>query len=490
MKVEKISAEGLHHTYSVTVPAEVVENKVKEYLAAYGKDMKIAGFRVGKVPQGLIEKRYGVKAQEQALSDVLSSSTEQLVRDNNIKPVTDPTVKVVSFNLGQDLVYTYAFEATPQFDLKDFKALTFDVLDADVSDTRIEKELETIRAASERYAKIKKNRPAQKNDLVTLELTTKIDNKILLDLDKKEFALKVGQRFFFPEICDALEGAELKQELTVDHSVPPEFGSKKTTGKQARSHIRITKIEEPVEVSLDDDLAKSLNFKNFKELQEKAKEKLEIENKVLSKLLLKRRVLDALAEQYDFEVPTSLLEAEFNQIWKRLQDEVASAKSRGEVFDEDDLNEDELKAEYRTIAKRRIRLGLVVSEIGRLHNIHLTEDEIRNVLIKEASRHRGQEREVFEYYYKNPRALDRFLAPVLEDKIVDFVVSSAKIKTKQVPWETFKKEVKLVLPSVFDDEEDDAKPAPKQKEKSSAELQKKAPAKSQPSKKPAPKQGK
>lgn len=467
MKIEKVSTEGLFHTYRVTVPAEVIEKEIQECLTSYGKTLKLPGFRVGKVPLRLIEQRYSVKAQEQALSNVLSTSSEKLIHDNNIKQATDPTVKIISYKPGQDLVYTYAVEIASQFVLKDFKKLSFDVLEAEIDEDRIEKELETLRKNSKIFKPLPKKRPAQEKDFVTFLITTSLEDKPLKDIENKEISIEVGQPFIFPEITQALKGAELEKELNIHHTIPADFWERKLIGKPVCSSIRVTKIEEPVPAKLDDSLAKSMNLKNLKELREKVKEQLSVADRVLSRLILKRRVLDALAEQYSFDVPKSLQDDEFNQIWKRLQDEISSAKQRGEFIDEEEIDDKTLKKEYQAIAQRRVRLGLVVAEIGQRHNIHLSEDEIRKVLMKEATRYTGHEREVLEYYHKNPKVLDRLLAPILEDKIVDFIVEQAKINKKKVSWEAFKKEVISILPTAFEDEQDN-EPAPKKKQQNQA----------------------
>ncbi|MEI8295936.1 MAG: trigger factor [Alphaproteobacteria bacterium] len=456
MKFEQTIVEGLRHTYRITIPAALVEEKVEAYLAAYGNDLKIPGFRPGKVPQSVIETRYGVRAREQAMAEAMQGANEKLVAEKNIKPAgEDSKIEIVSHGHGKDLVYVYEVEVLPQFEIQDFGKIKLEKLQATVEEEQIEKEIEILRKSYKKFDAPKKERPAQNKDIVTVQVTTKVGGKAIPDLDRKELRIELGEPFIFPEVVQALTGMKEGQEANIDHGMPEQFWERKLAGKKAETHIKVIKIEEPVVVKVNDAWAKDLGMDNLEALRQKVREQVEQNYTLLTQMLLKRRILDALAEEYTFEVPARLVDSEFKQIWKRLEDELAAAEARGDLSDDDaDVSDDELKTEYTAIAERRVRLGLVISEIGRLNDIHLSEEEVRSAVIREAMRYKGEEREIIEYYRKHPKALDRLLAPALEDKVVGFIASNAKIKEKAVDLKTFKKAIRGVLPTAFgsDDE--------------------------------------
>jgi len=469
MKFEQTSADGLRHAYRITIPAAMVEEKVQAYLSAYRADFKMPGFRPGKVPPPVIETRYGARAQEQALAEVMSTANEKLLTEKNLRPVEDDAkIEVVSHGRGKDLVYTYSIEVLPQFDIQDLGKIKLEKLQVTLDEDYLEKELESLRQAYKKFAEPAKKRPAQDKDSVTILLTTKIMNKSIPGLEHQELRIELGEPFIFPEIATALEGMKAEQEAEISHPIPDNFWERKYIGRQAQTRFKVVKIEEPVSVQMNDEWAQDMGVDNLQALREKVRERVDQNYMLLTQMLLKRRILDALAEEYTFEVPRRLVDAEFNQIWKRLQDELAAAKARGDLNEDDDeISDEELKTEYAAIAERRVRLGLVISEIGRLNDISLSEEEVRGVLIREATRYKGQEREIIEYYHKHPKALDRLLAPALEDKVVGFIASSANVKEKVVDLKTFKKETRGVLPTAFDDtEETEATPSKTQKKTS------------------------
>lgn len=465
MKFEQTIADGLCHTYRITVPAKEVEDKVQAYLSAYREELKIPGFRPGKVPQPVVETRYGARAREQAMADVMSAANEKLLTEKSLRLVEDdPKIEVISHGGGKDLVYTYSIEILPQFEIQDLSKIKLEKLQVTVEEDSLDKELESLRKAHKKFAEPAKKRPAQDKDRVNILLTTKVADKSIPGLDHQELHIELSEPFIFPEVTKALMGMKEGQEAEVNHRVPENFWERKYIGKQAQTHFKVVKIEEPVSVQMNDTWAQDMGVDNLQTLRQKVKEQIEQNYMLLTQMLLKRRILDALAEEYAFEVPGRLVDGEFRQIWKRLQDELAAAKARGDLNEDDDeISDEELKTEYAAIAERRVRLGLVISEIGRLNDVSLSEEEVRGVIIREAMRYKGQELEIVEYYQKHPKALDRLLAPALEDKVVEFIASNANVKEKVVDLNTFKKEIRGVLPAAFDDEADEAAQSQPQK---------------------------
>lgn len=492
MKVEQTAAEGLKHTFHVTVPAEKIEAKIQEYLTEYSKGLKVPGFREGKVPVSVVEARYGVKAQENALGEVIAQATDDLMDEHKLRQALSPKYPHVNFQRGQDLVFTMVVEVLPDFELKSFDKISLQRLITDVPEAEVETAMSDFCKDRIRLVDIAKNRPANDTDVVTVKMSLTVSGKVVPELNDQTVQIDLKNKdYIFPEIIPALIGASLEDAKSVDVHIGENFPIRKYAKKSGTLSVVLQKIQEAAPLEKNDDMAKEAGFETLDALKAEFKDRISKEFESLSRLLLKRRILDNLAETYNFDVPASMLESEFDFIWKRLQSELEAAKAQGQVEDEEDINEAELEKEYREIAERRVRLGILISEIGVKHNIHLSEEEARAVLIREALRYRGREREVLNYYRRNEEARDRLLAPALEDKVVDFIASGAKVEEKTVDFSTFKKEVKAVVPHAFPDDEvesqDEAsKPKAAAKAKSSEATEDK-PKKAAPAKKAAAK---
>lgn len=487
MQVEHTLSEGLKHKFTVKIPSSKIKAKVLESLAELGKNVKFPGFRPGKVPETILRQRYGARALQEATEETVQSSVQKIFADNKIRQAFQPKIEVKGYGEDKDLEFTIAVESLPEIKLNDFKKLSLEQLNVNVGDEEIEKRLNEIAKHRKKFVPLKKPRPSQKGDLVSfviLEVT--VDGKPEKNFNKNgTIELGHARNVEFPELDKELTGANIQDKLTVNQNISfdedddeKKASAKKTKASKAIFQIKVSNIEEPAFFTVNDDLAKEFNLKSIDELRKNLKEGVEVDYKKLSRLHVKRFLLDKLAEEYKFDLPPTLVESEFEAIWTKLQEEIKSAQKNGQPIEED-KNEKELRKEYRAIAERRVRLGLLISEVSKINKIQVTEEELRSVIFDQAMRNFNgqinpdQIAEYFEYYRKNPGAVEQIAAPLLEDKVVDFILKGANVSERTVDSKTFKKAIRGVIPSPYDDEEEtESKPKSETKSKPKANVTK------------------
>lgn len=449
MQVKKTLSEGLNVEFSVTVPAKQIQEMMDARLEQYGANAKVPGFRPGKIPQPVLMQRYGDQALKDVLESSIDTSTNEIVKEHDLRPAMQPKVNVTAFDHGKDLEFTLKVESLPEIKVQDFDKLKLEKLVVKLEDSDVEESVKTFAERHRRFKDLDAPRKSQKGDLITLDFTAKVDGNVWGDFSKKEIQVELGAGdFFFEKIEKELTGAEAGKSGTVENPCPEDFPIQDLAGKTLVCDFEIKTVQEGITFKADDDLAKDVGLKDFKELKEKIKESMVADFDNATKMLVKRRLLDALADSYKFDLPPTMIESEFKAIWQHLENEVKTAEEAGQKHEGKPINEDEdLKEEYQEIAKRRVLLGLLISEIARQNKVQLTEEEVRNAVYNEAMRYPGQEKEVIEYYRKNQEALNSLCSPSLEDKVVDFILSSATLKEREVDTKTFREEVDGVLPS-------------------------------------------
>lgn len=455
MQISQLQVNGLKQEYKVIVPAKDIEKKVEERLQAIGKNVRMPGFRPGKTPFSILKQRYGGQALEEALNHAVNSSVGKIIKDNSLRQASQPSVSIVTFDEGKDLELKVDVEVLPEIQVQDFSKISLEKLQVEITEAQIDKKLEELVSSHKKYQELKKERAAKKGDLLQLDVVTEVDGKPFTGFGKQmHVALGAEEKLLFGNIESALEGAKLNSKVDVDDRFPEDFGDKNLAGKPVKFHFTITKIEEPIKFKLDEAFAKEMGCESVDDLKKRVKESMEKEYSNLARLRLKRHLLDKLAENYNFGLPETLVKNEFEGIWKRLQEELAQAKEQGTLDPEDDRPEEELRKEYQGIAERRVRLGLLISEVSRLNKINVTEEEIRQAIFAEAMRYPRQMKEVFEFYRKNQQAVDHLAAPILEDKVVDFILAGASLKEKNVSTDELIELIRGVVPGF---EEEDSK---------------------------------
>jgi len=431
MQVTEVSNDGLKRAYSVVVPATDIAAQKSKRLAAIAKDIKIPGFRPGKVPASVIQQRYGQAVMGEVLEASVQDASEKVVTERNLRPAAQPKIELVNFADGADLEFRMDVEVLPEIPMPDFSAITLTRLKAKPTDEEIEKALETI---TRRQATLEETegRPAARGEVLVADFVGTIDGEAFQGGSGTDMPIEVGGQGFIPGFSEPLEGMSPGETRVVDVTFPAEYGAQDLAGKAAQFTITAKALKVYSKPAMDDALAEKLGLESFAKMREAIMLSLQNEYDQQSRLRIKRALLDALAERASFAVPDSLLNGEFTTIWQRVEADMKAGKLDGDDVGKD---EDTLRADYRAIAERRVRLGLLLTEIGRTNNIQVANEEISRAMYAEAQRYPGQEKMVLEFFQKNPGAIENLRSPIFEEKVVDFMLELAKIDEKSVTAE-------------------------------------------------------
>lgn len=454
MKVKELKSEGLSHELEITIPANDIDARVDVKLQEVGQTAKMPGFRPGKVPLSMLKKRYGKAIMGEILEAAVNETSQQALQDKKITPAMQPKIEVKSFDDGKDLVYTVSVEALPEFKVADFKTIKLTKLVAEPEAEEVDKALERIAANNKSSKEVTTKRGAKEGDIVNIDFhgRTADDNVEHEGMHAHGHNLELGSGQFIPGFEDQLIGKKAGDEVEVKVSFPEEYGAKELAGRDAIFDVKVNELREPAEAEIDDEFAKSLGMDDVKALKEAVQEQLQKELDSHSRIVLKKELLDALDEANKFEIPAGMLDIEFDNIIQQIE---IDKKQRGE---EADISDEE-KEEYKSISERRVRLGLILAQIGQEQNIQVADAELQKAVISEAQKYPGQEKEVFDYYSKNPQALEQMRAPLFEEKVVDYILELSEVNEKSVSQEE--------LLSALEDEETE-KPKKKAAKKSSA----------------------
>ncbi len=431
MQITETHSEGLKREFKVTVPSGDIEQQVQNRLAELGRQVRLPGFRPGKVPMTVLRKRYGSSIMGEVLERAVSDSSAQAMRDHGLRPALQPKIEIVSFKEGDDLEYKMAVELLPEIAPVDFASLKLERLRPEIPESEIEKALERIARPHRKSEAVE--RAAEAGDEVVVDFTGTVDGKEFPGGNANDFHMELGSGRFIPGFEDQLVGAKAGEKRTVKVTFPAEYGAADLAGREAEFAVTVKEVRHLLAPSIDDELAKELGFDSLDALRKTVREQLEREYGAIARQRLKRALLDQLAAKHDFAVPPGMVDLEFASIWKQFEE--ARSQNKDAVAEDAGKDEETLKSEYRAIAERRVRLGLLLSEIGTKNAISVTQEEVSRALGEEARRHPGYEKKVIEFYRKNPEALANLRAPIFEDKIVDFILEMADVSERTVPIE-------------------------------------------------------
>jgi trigger factor len=423
MQVIETLNQGLKREFKVVIAAEDIRSKVDDRLAELGRTIRLPGFRPGKVPMPVLKKRYGTAVLGEVLERALSDSSSQAMTERGLRPAMQPKVDITAFAEGADLEYTLAVELLPEVKPIDFGRLELSRLKVTPDGAEVTKALERM-AVDYRASKKIDDRAARHGDILVIDFVGRVDGEEFPGGAAKDHRLELGSSAFIQGFEDQLIGRAAGETVDVNVSFPAEYVNDKLAGKPAVFTVTIKEIHEPEPVTVDEGLAKRMGFDDLETLRKAARDQMEREYARLARARLKRELLDKLAETHDFPVPQGMVDLEFEAIWRNIEAERARGSKDPSLAGRTD---DELKAEFRAIAERRVRLGLLLSEVGRLNNIQVTQEELNRAMVEEARRMPGQERQVIDYFRKNPQAAAQLRAPLFEDKVVDFVLEMAKV---------------------------------------------------------------
>lgn len=430
MKVQVTKEEGLKRELTIKVPSNDVETKEQAKLQEIAKTIKISGFRPGKVPVNVVKQRHGDAVKGEVLQEIVNDCTTKALDEKKLKPAMQPNIEIKSFETGKDLEYTVNFEMIPDIELKDVDKLKLEKWVTKADKKAVDEALERIAENNKQTKTVETKRAIKKGDVVLLDFDGKVDGERRDGMKGENHELEIGSGQFIPGFEEQLIGKKAGDEVEVKVTFPDPYMSEDLAGKDAVFDVKIHEIREYDTPKVDDEFAKKLGLEDAKDLREKVQEQIEAEYENFSRNRMKRDLLDKLADEYSFDVPETLVKAEFDQIWQQVQREIEAEKARGEEPDVGD--EEEMKKEYEEIAERRVRLGLLLSEIGTKNDVQVTREDLNQALISEARKYQGYERQVFEYYQNNPQAMESLKAPIFEDKVVDFIFEKADVKEKEV----------------------------------------------------------
>ncbi|HWA45984.1 MAG TPA: trigger factor [Hypericibacter adhaerens] len=430
MQVTETANEGLKREFKIVIPAKDFEKKIENELQEYGRQVRLPGFRPGKVPMPVLKQRFGTSVRGKVIQDTVQDASFQVLNERGLKAAGQPRIEITKGAEGEDVEYNLAIELMPEIKPMDFKAIELERLAAEVTDKDVTEALDRFAAGQKRSQPVASPRPAQKGDVVVIDFEGKIDDVPFQGGKAEGHYLELGSGSTIPGFEDQIIGHQPGDSFTIDVTFPEAYPSPEVAGKPAKFDITIKELREPQPVVVDDELAKSVGLESLDALKTQIKGRLERDAGSLSRGRLKRQLLDKLAAGHEFTLPPGLVDTEFDAIWQQI---VADRQAGRLDPDDAGKSEDELKKEYREIAERRVKLGLLLSEVGRQHNIEVSNDEIGRAIMAEASRYAGNERKVIEYYQRTPEALAQIRAPLYEEKVVDYILDQAKVSERKVP---------------------------------------------------------
>jgi trigger factor len=429
MQVTETQTDGLKHEYKVVIAASDISEKVAHRLKEVGQKVRLPGFRPGKVPVKILKQRFGASVMGEVLEQAVADSSNQAITERGLRPALQPKIEIVSFDEGKDLEYTMALEVLPDIKVMDFAQIELERLVVEVPEEEVQAVLEHLANSHKKTQALPKKRKARSGDVLVIDFRGSVDGEELPGMAGEGHHLELGSNRFVAGFEEQLIGIDTGEEREITVTFPEAYVNDKLAGKDAVFQVKVQDILETVPMEINDDLAVALGEDSLETLRAKVRQQVEQDYGQLTRARLKRALLDRLAEGHDFPAPTGMVDAEFDAIWKQLKED----HEQGRIDPEDEGKDEEaLKAEYRTIAERRVRLGLLLSEVGRQNDIDVTQDEANRALMQEAQLHRGREREVFDLYQKSPEAMARLRAPIFEDKVVDFITALAKVTERQV----------------------------------------------------------
>jgi trigger factor len=436
MQISETLSQELHKQFTVTFPVSELEGRVNARLEEMKPRVNLKGFRPGKAPVSFLRKQFGKSIMGEVVEAAVNEGSQKAISDNKLKPALQPRVEPVGdvqdvVEGKSDLTFKVIVDLMPDFQTADVSKLTVERLIADIADADINDALERLAKNARSYAA--KDGAAAKEDVAVIDYEGSIDGVPFAGGKGEDFSLTLGSGTFIPGFEDGLIGAKAGEDRDVKVTFPTEYHAPEMAGKDAVFKVTVKEIKAAEDTPIDDELAKKLGLPDLATLKERVREQLENDYKGASRMHLKRRVLDALDTAHDFPLPPAMVEHEFTNIWAQVEEEL---KREGKTAADEGKTEDELRAEYRKIAERRVRLGLVLGKLGEQNGITIAGDEVQRAIMARARQFPGQEQQVFQFYAQNQQAQAEIRAPLFEDKVVDFIAELATVNDRKVDRDT------------------------------------------------------
>ncbi|MEO0547306.1 MAG: trigger factor [Pseudomonadota bacterium] len=446
MQVTETLNEGLKRAIAVTITsAEMIEKRDAKLLDLKDK-VRINGFRPGKVPMSHVKKMYGKSVMGELVNESIDEHTRAVLAERKEKAAQQPKVSMTEdeaeaeeiLSGNKDFEFSITYEVIPPFDLADMSTLEIDRPVVEVSEDEVTEQLERIGDSNRTY-EVKKGKAAEK-DRVTMDYLGKIDGEPFEGGADQGANLVLGSNTFIPGFEDQLVGTKAGDELEVKVNFPEDYGAAHLAGKEAIFDVKVSEVAKPGELKLDDEFAKTLGLDDLEKLKEIVRGQIESQYGTQTRQKVKRQLLDKLDELHQFELPEGMVAQEFDNIWNQITRDLEQA---GKSFEDEDTTEEKAREDYMKLAQRRVRLGLVLAEIGEGAKIEVTENELQQALMKQVQQYPGQEQQVYEFFRSNPESIGGLRAPIFEEKVVDHILESAKVTDKTVTKEELMEEDEL-----------------------------------------------
>lgn len=437
MDIKEVSAEGLAREVQITVAAADLASKLETKIDSIKDQVQIKGFRPGKVPIAHIRKTFGEQLMGEIIQETVNETSQNMLTEREERPAMQPEIKLageVDAVIGgsADLVYDITYEVIPAITLTDFSKLKLEKPVAEINDERVDEALARLAEGRKNFEPRAKTAKAKDGDRVKIDFIGRIDGEAFDGGAGEGFDLELGSGQFIPGFEEQLVGTKAGDKKDVEVNFPEEYGASELAGKAAVFECTVHEVSEPKDAEINEEFATSLGLESLEKLKEAIREQIAGDYDQMSRGHLKKDLLDQLSEAHNFDLPPSMVDLEFNQIWHQFEHELQNQDKKIEDLDE---SEDELRAEYRGIAERRVRTGLVLAEVGNNNEIQVTQEELNQGLMQRVQQFPGQEQQVFEYFQQNPEAMAQLRAPIFEEKVVDFIVELASVSEKTVSLE-------------------------------------------------------
>jgi len=442
MQVTETLSEGLKRELKIDIPAGDLAAKLDDYMADMKSKANIKGFRPGKVPVGHLKKMYGRQAMAEILSNTIQETTQKAVEERSERPALTPEIDLPEEDAEKilagdaDLSFKMTYDVLPEFEIVDFAGFEIERPVVEIDDAEVDEQIAQIAKNNTPFEP--KDGAAEDGDRVTMSYLGKLDGEPFEGGADENGMLVLGSGQFIPGFEEQLIGVKAGDEKVVELTFPEDYPAEHLAGKPATFDVVVKEVAAPGEAAIDDEFAKGLGLESLDKLKEIVRGQIEGQFGQMTRQRVKRQLLDKLDEHYGFELPEKLLNSEFDIVWQQVEEDM---KRNEKTFEDEDTTEEEAKADYRKIAERRVRLGLVLSEIGEKNNIQVTDEELQRALYDRVRQFPGQEQQVFEFYKSNQQALASLRAPIYEEKVVDFMLELAKVTDKTVTKEELEKHV-------------------------------------------------
>jgi trigger factor len=452
MQVTETLSQGLKREYDIVLPAADLAARLDGQLADLKNKVKINGFRPGKVPVAHLKRVYGRSVMADVVQEAINQANKQIVDDNGLRLAQEPKVELptdqasieAALEARGDLNFKVALEVLPKFDVGAFDDVSLERPVVEVQDSDVDQALDRMADNRRSYSDRPEGAKAESGDRVTVDFVGKIGGELFEGGTSENIEVILGSNTFIPGFEEQLLGVAAGEQRTVEATFPEAYVNRELAGQKANFDVTVKAVAAPESFSIDDEFAKSLNFESLDKLKVMVRSGITTEYSKASREKLKRQLLDNLDTRYSFELPEGLVSQEFDSIWRQVEQE---QKASGRGFAEENTTEEAARADYRRIAERRVRLGLLLAEVGAKAEVKVTDEEVTGALIARARAYPGQEKQIWEYYRSNPQALAELRAPIYEEKVVDYILGQAKVGERKMTREELMKPDDETLPT-------------------------------------------